>query len=161
MNTRPHCALTHDQEHGAALVEFALLAPLFLLLIFSAIEVGLMLFTQMTMQYALREGVRYAVVNHGVTGASPDFNLVVQTIRDGSMGFYDSLNPVYEVSIDGHKTTYTNPAAFGSGMFGARGAVVRVQLNLSWPLVTPLVQTALGMHDYHFSVATTMQNEKS
>ena len=160
MNPHPHCALTRDPEHGAALVEFALLAPLFFLLIFSAIEVSLMLFTQMTMQYALREGVRYAVVDHGVAGASPNFNRVVQTIRDGSMGFYDKLNPVYEVSIDGHKTTYTDPSAFGNGMFGARGTVVQVRLNLSWPLVTPLVQTALGMHNYNFSVATTMQNEK-
>jgi len=160
MRKHPHSDLTQDKERGAALVEFALVAPIFLLLIFSAIEAGLMLFTQTTMQYALREGMRYAIVDHGVRGSDPNYDSVLQTIKDGSMGFYNRLHPVYEITVDGRKTTYTNPASFSQGMFGTRGNLVQVKLSLSWPLITPLVQGVLGMREYRFEVATTTQNEK-
>lgn len=47
-----------DQEHGAAAVEFALVAPVLLLLVFGMISFGLALTTQLNLNQAAREGVR-------------------------------------------------------------------------------------------------------
>lgn len=47
---------------GAAVVEFALVISLFLTLIFGIIDFGWYFFTQHTLQYATREGMRLALV---------------------------------------------------------------------------------------------------
>jgi len=51
-----------DKQHGTAMVEFAILLPLLLLLVFGMTEFGRMLYTKSTLTHAAREGVRRAVV---------------------------------------------------------------------------------------------------
>ena len=46
-------------ERGAAAVEFALVMPLLLLLVFGIVEFGLIMNRQITVTHAAREGVRY------------------------------------------------------------------------------------------------------
>lgn len=48
---------------GQALVEFALVAPLFFLLLFGIVEAGRFVFYYETLNNATREGARYAIVN--------------------------------------------------------------------------------------------------
>ena len=55
-----------DRRASVAL-EFALIAPMMILLLFGTIEAGLMLMTDATMELAVRSGTRY-----GVTGAGGD-----------------------------------------------------------------------------------------
>lgn len=50
-------------ERGAAMVEFAILLPLFLLIIAGIVDFGRAFFTQIALTNAAREGVRYAVIN--------------------------------------------------------------------------------------------------
>lgn len=60
-----------DQEHGAAAVEFALVAPVLLLLVFGMISFGLALTTQLNLNQAAREGVRaYAFEGGDPTGVT-------------------------------------------------------------------------------------------
>src|SRR3954447_23114830 len=53
------------RRDGQALVEFALVAPLFFLLLFSLIEFGRAVYYVQMLNNAAREGARYAIV-HGV-----------------------------------------------------------------------------------------------
>ena len=52
-------------SRGQALAEFALVAPVFFLLLFSIIEGGRFIFYYETLNNATREGARYAIV-HGM-----------------------------------------------------------------------------------------------
>jgi Flp pilus assembly protein TadG len=55
-------------ERGAAAVEFALVMPLLLLLVFGIVEFGLIMNRQITVTHAAREGARYYSLP-GITGA--------------------------------------------------------------------------------------------
>ena len=55
-------------ERGAAAVEFALVMPLLLLLVFGIVEFGLIMNRQITVTHAAREGARYYSLP-GVTAA--------------------------------------------------------------------------------------------
>jgi hypothetical protein len=55
---------------GQALVEFAFVLPVFLLLVYSIIEFGRYVYTVQILNNAAREGARYAIV-HGSTSLCP------------------------------------------------------------------------------------------
>lgn len=56
---------------GQAMVEFALVAPLFFVLLFGIIEAGRFIFFYETLAHATREGARYAIVNGANTLGCP------------------------------------------------------------------------------------------
>jgi Flp pilus assembly protein TadG len=59
-----------QSRRGQALAEFAIVAPLFFLLLFSIVEVGRFVFAYEVANNAVREGTRYAIV-HGSNSLSP------------------------------------------------------------------------------------------
>lgn len=151
-------------QRGAAVVEFALVAVIYLLLLVSIVELGLMFSVNLSMQYAVREGARYAVV--GRSDLDPDrtdpqrYRAVVQKIKDSSMGFWPQVSPVISVSINGGAPhDYAASGEYVSGMFGNSGDIVALQLKCSWPLVTPLMGTFFTDGIYRFTVGATMRNE--
>jgi hypothetical protein len=89
------------RRRGQALVEFSLVAPIFLLLLFSIIEFGRAVYYIQILNNAAREGARYAIV-HGFeasnpSGPNPGFPLtppnadpyalnVKQVVRDFAVG---------------------------------------------------------------------------
>ncbi|RJR33847.1 MAG: pilus assembly protein [Deltaproteobacteria bacterium] len=50
------------KQRGASTVEFALIAPLFIALLFAIVEFGMILYTKGMLTHAAREGARYGVV---------------------------------------------------------------------------------------------------
>jgi Flp pilus assembly protein TadG len=56
------CRLCRKNRGGAAVVEFAIVAPVFFLLVFGMIEYGRMVMVQQILTNASREGARYAVI---------------------------------------------------------------------------------------------------
>jgi len=54
-------------RRGATAVEFALLAPVFLLMFFGVFEVGRAMWIKSSMQFAVEEAARYAMVNTSAT----------------------------------------------------------------------------------------------
>lgn len=55
----------HDGERGASLVEFAVVLPLFILLVFGIMEAGWFFSQSVELRNAAREGARLAVVDYG------------------------------------------------------------------------------------------------
>jgi Flp pilus assembly pilin Flp len=73
--------MAHRDEGGAAAVEFALLLPLIVLLLFGIIEFGLAFNTRIQATNAAREGARMAIVgigNWGNIGGGTSFWQAVQ-----------------------------------------------------------------------------------
>ncbi len=68
-----------NADRGAALVEFALILPLLILLVFGVIEFGRGYHTKTTLTHAAREGVRVAALESGdpastVRAAAPNLD---------------------------------------------------------------------------------------
>lgn len=63
--TRDAGGTTSEGEHGASLVEFALLAPFLLLLLLGIIEFGYLFGQYNDVRHGAREGARLAAVNAG------------------------------------------------------------------------------------------------
>ena len=57
------------RERGAAMVEFAVVVPLFALLVFGIVEAGWYFAEQVEIRNAAREGARLAVVDYGSANA--------------------------------------------------------------------------------------------
>lgn len=155
-----------ERQAGAATIEFAVVAAVYLVLLLAIVEFGVLFLVNLTMQHAVREGARYAVT--GRSDLDPDrsnprrYNAVIQNIKNNSMGFYPLLGPTIEVSINGaNPTAYADPALYNGGMFGGPGDLVVLRLDCAWPIMTPLVKPlfALTGGEYRFSVAATMRNE--
>lgn len=137
------------RQRGSSVVEMALIAPVVLLLMVGIVELSLMFFTTLTMQYAVREGARSSI-----TGQS-SYLATIQKIKDSSMGMYDRVAPVITVN----QTSYASATDYTSNMFGGPGDIVVLQLDCTWSLATPMLAAFFSDGRYHFTVATTMRNE--
>lgn len=145
------------RQSGATLVEMAIIAPVFLLVLVAIIELSMMFFATLTMQYAVREASRFAITGRSSeTGAANQqrYNSVIAKIRDNAMGMCDQGTPV--ISVNG--TQYSSKT-YSNGMFGAPGDIVVIQLDCSWPVTTPLLSSMFTKGVYQYTVAATMRNE--
>ncbi|WP_235922809.1 TadE/TadG family type IV pilus assembly protein [Rugamonas aquatica] len=147
------------RQRGATVVEMALVMPVFLLVMIGVIELAMMYFSNLTMQYAVREGSRYAIT--GLADADPNasnqqrYQAIIQKIKDSSTGMYAKVSPV----ITTNNVTYTDSSSYNAAMFGAAGDILVIQIDCYWPLATPLLKPFFTDGKYHFVVATTMLNE--
>ena len=127
---------------GAALVEFTIFAPLFVVASIYTADFGLYYFSQMKVQNAAQAGAQYAIVN----AASPPFSSINDTTISSSTNYYcpSSLStPVAlnstcsDGSIAGKYITVSSQATYNTlvrfGLFSnatyplAGSAMVRVQ----------------------------------
>lgn len=155
---------------GAAAVEFALVAPLLFLLLFGIIDLALMFWVNLSMQYAVREGTRYAVTGQSDLDPNADANAqqrylaVIEKIKLSSMGMYDQLDPRITVTNYGNDGSNPRTASYDPGapeptLFGGPGDIIVLQLNnCTWTKLTVLAPF-FSDGKYTFNVATTMRNE--
>lgn len=136
MRRRIPAATCPPSSRGQALAEFALVAPVFFLLLFSIIEGGRFIFYYETLNNATREGARYAIV-HGMnsfdcTGppekpdldpCDPSGEDVRQRVRDAAIG------------IPGAAITIT-PQWFDDN---GRGSTVTVTASFAYSSLVPIV----------------------
>lgn len=152
------------KQGGIATLEFALVAPVLFLLLCIAMDLGVALWVNLTMQYAVREGARYAVTGQSNLDPSATnqqrYEAVLQEIKVSSMGLYNYVSPSYVITINGGTSqTYSTQASYSTGMFGNPGDIVVLQINCIWPLLTPLIKPFFANGKFSFSVAATMRNE--
>jgi Flp pilus assembly protein TadG len=139
---------------GQSLVEFALLAPVFFLLVFGVLDFGRVLFTQMTLQHALREAGRYAVTGRRLPGTNPKTgNLYtrIESIKQIAQNAAAGLS-VVNISI--------SSVLGGNGSAGGPRDTVTVSLTTNLKLITPMIGRYFGSTGvYTFTVSTTFLNE--
>jgi TadE-like protein len=132
MNRRPSILDRRTRQRprrGQALVEFALVAPIFFLVLFSIVEAGRFIFYYETLNNATREGARYAIV-HGEqsfdpTGPphDPGGADVIAKVRQSATGM---AGPALTVT----PTWYTT---------NERGMTVKVAASYTYNSLIPLV----------------------
>jgi hypothetical protein len=71
------CRTCRRKRQGAAVVEFAVVAPVFILLIFGMIEIGRAIMVEQVLTNAAREGARVAVLD----SANPTHDVIVGKVQ--------------------------------------------------------------------------------
>jgi Flp pilus assembly protein TadG len=107
------CRLCRKNRGGAAAVEFAVVVPVFFLMVFGMIEFGRMVMVQQVITNGSREGARIAVLD-GTTG--DDVEASVTTYLEGSQvfGATVSVDPTEPSSAGyGEPVTVTVTIPFG------------------------------------------------
>jgi Flp pilus assembly protein TadG len=111
------------RDRGAAAVEFALLLPVLLLLVFGLIDFGRALNAQITLTQAAREGARLAALGQSgvasrtqaaATGLSP----VSVGVTACPAGAGSGVNAVVQVS---YTFSFVTPVSAIAGLFGKPG----------------------------------------
>ena len=115
------------RDRGVAAVEFALLLPMLLLLIFGIIDFGRALNAQITLTQAAREGARIASVDNPLTGAPYPVTTVQSVTVNAATG------------LSGVTAAVTNACQANSGL-GA--SPVAVKASYSFTFVTPVSSIA-------------------
>ena len=143
----PRHSRTRRRTAGQAMVEFALVAPMFFLLLFGIIEAGRFIFYYETLSHATREGARYAIVNGANTLGCPSGpaapgssacdtagDNVVTRVRQSAFGLVGG-----SVTVD--RCWWYASCDFGTHGDGdnARGATVTVTANYTYSSLIPLV----------------------
>src|SRR4029453_7599797 len=117
------------RQRGVATIEFAICAPILLLLMLATAEVGRMLIQYNTLNKAVRDGARYAV-REAAAGSPllPGLTVGTVAVTDAGAGF---------VAVS---ATYTYQPMLGAALptFGSRGAI-----TTSIPLTATVVMRAL------------------
>jgi len=145
-----------SQRHGGqALVEFALVAPMLFLLLFSIVEFGRFVYYANVLNDATREGTRYAIV-HGAKALCPSGPLpggpppptnacdqtgqkVIDTVRRFAIGVIPDGD--FQIYVCWGTPDPSNPgsAAFCNQTNNGRGEPVRVTLEYRFKTLVPIV----------------------
>jgi len=121
-------------SRAQALVEFALVAPLFFLLIFAAINFGRYVYYVQILNNAAREGARYAIV-HGSNSLNP----TGPTSSDPSGNAVKSVVRSYAVGVIGDSTVLVVNPSWNPTSLNTRGTRVTVQVTYPFHSVIPVV----------------------
>ena len=141
----------HDACRGQSLVEFAMVAPLFFVLIFGIIDFGRLFFTQQTLQFALREAGRYAVTGQHMKSGTNTLSRV-ESIR--------SIAQQYAVGLLTDPSAIQISSGGTTNYAGGPGDTVVVSLETKLHLITPIIGQFFGANGvYDFTVSTAFRNE--
>jgi Flp pilus assembly protein TadG len=133
---------SNDRERGAALVELAICATVFLTVLFGVIEFGRALWVHNALSDAARRGARFAINNPADSTDSVKNVVVFGDAAGGTKPLVDHL------SIDNVEVQYSN---FRLG----RGTVTVSIRNYDFNLTIPLVGRKIQMPAY----STTLTGE--
>ncbi len=139
---------TRGRRRGQALVEFALVAPFFFLLLFSLIEFGRAVYYIQVLNNAAREGARYAIVHgaevagcpsgpmplgYGANPCDPSGARVVGAVKDAAIGIIDPGIAVFAVTVRWCDTPAC-PGTLGDGT-NERNQTVKVDVSYTYEAV--------------------------
>jgi Flp pilus assembly protein TadG len=142
----------HRRGRGQALVEFALVIPLFLLLLVGLFDLGRAVFAYNTLTNAAREGARTAIVNQYkpsiITRAKQQTAIV--ELNDPSV----TIN-FYQVKADGTPNTSAQCALV------AVGCLAVVSFEATYMPITPFISNIIFKNGVTFTARSVLSVEYS
>ena len=138
-------------RRGQSAVEFAMVAPLFFLLVFGITDFGRLFFTQVTLQHALREAGRYAVTGQKYGGGTNRVDSIKAKAQQYAVGLIQDPSQIHVTSVIGGVNS--------NNFAGGPGSVVVVSLATKLKFITPFIGHFFPGGVYDFTVSTTFKNE--
>lgn len=140
------------RDAGQSLVEFALVIPVFLLLLVALFDVGLAVFSYNTLTNAAREGARTAIVNQdqATVVARAKSSTAIVELADPSV-----VVKFYQVATDGSPDTSKpcSPAAVG--------CLAVVSFEATYRPITPIISNILFKNGVTFVAKSVLPVEYS
>jgi len=159
---------------GQSLVEFALVLPVFLLIVFGLIDVGRFVFMSSTLSQAAREGARLGSVEASYrgstdpacgTGGGPvcpanDSALLshISTAANRMMTPFGNVSNTYMTCVQAPPAG-TPPSGSWTGSscsFHAPGSLISVRVTATYVPITPVISTLFGTRTLSGSASMTI-----
>lgn len=135
-----------DSERGQSLVEFALIFPIFILVLVGLFDLGRAVFAYNTISNASRESVRVAIVNQ--TTAAVQGEALKQAV---SLGLVPADVTISYIDPD-------DPTAFCAAPYGI-GCVASVTVQYDYSAATPVISQIIG--PFTMTATTQMPVERT
>ena len=133
-----------SHRRGSVLVEGALSMLPLLALLFGILDLSIAIFVKNTLQYAVCQGVRYAVTSQTKPGLGHD-DSIRSVVKNYTLGFLDYMSPGGD-GMSRIAITYYDPvtlaAVTGNGSNVGGNIVVVKADGLSWAWMVPLLRSA-------------------
>ena len=126
---------------GEGLVEFALVVPLFFLLLFGIIDLGHLYFVQVTLENAVRQAGRYAVTGQKMPGETR-LSSIVKVAQKSAPGL--DLSQILISSGQGGSSVSSNGTPTAAGL---PGDTVTISLTTNLKLFTNMLGHFFGTND--------------
>lgn len=140
-------------RRGSVLVESALATLPTLALLWGIFDIGFAIFVKNTMNFAVRQGVRYAVTSQTMPGLGHD-DSIKTAVKTYSLGLADALSPDRN-GMNRIQITYYDPVTLavvaGANSNSGGNIVVVSATGLSWAWMIPLLRNTAPLQ---FSVAS-------
>jgi hypothetical protein len=150
---RVHKRLRHllTDARGTELVEAAFVTPLLLLLTFSIVDFGSILYCYLALENGVSQATRFAVTGNVMPGLSR-----VDSIKTAMR------NATPTLTIPDEAFSFTHMPAGGSGWTGGAGGpgdVGKVTVTYTWTGITPLLRPLFPGGRVTMRVESAMKNE--
>jgi Flp pilus assembly protein TadG len=138
-------------SRGSTLIEAALITPLLLLLTFSIVDFGALLYIYLSLESGVTQATRFAITGTATPGMSRE-----EAIRDAMRQATPTL-----ALPDGAFTFSFMPAGASSWSSGTGGPgdIGRVTVNYTWNIMTPLIRPFFTGGQVNVRVESAMKNE--
>jgi len=172
---------------GITAVEFALIAPVFLLFVLGIIEFGLVQYASATLEGATMQSARMGKTGYTDDGISRE-DYIISVVEDRASGLLDPAllsidtqtygqfdhihepepitndvngNGIYDAG-DAYEDINGNAqwdADMGAAGLGGAGDIVVYTVTYEWPLMTPLISSVIGQDSIPLSSSVVVRNE--
>ena len=138
-------------SRGSTLVEAALITPLLLLLTFSIVDFGALLYIFLSLESGVSQATRFAVTNTATPG---------MTREQSIMAAMRQATPTLTLDDSAFVFSFMPPGAtVWSNGPGGPGDIGRVSVNYTWNIMTPLVRPFFTGGRVTLRVESAMKNE--
>ena len=134
--------LKHRAEGGQGLAEFALVFPIFIVMVFGLFDIGRAVFTYNSLTNAAREAARLAIVNQDealVASRARDmaFGVAIDTTDPDLVAYYrKGPNPDVETNDECDNSDEEREISVG--------CVALIRPTTTWTAITPVIGTLIG-----------------
>jgi Flp pilus assembly protein TadG len=143
------------REGGQSLVEFALVFPLFMLLIFGIFDAGRLIYTYNTVSNAARDGARVAIVNQSTSGTD-----TCDTTSATAWSVGCALQSAIGLGLQPADVVvqYRDPTDTGPCAAPLIGCIASVEVTGTYRALTPVIGQIIG--DVALTSTTKMAIER-
>jgi Flp pilus assembly protein TadG len=138
-------------SRGSTLVEAAIITPLLLLLTFSIVDFGALLYIYLSLESGVTQATRFAVTGAATPG---------MTREDAIKNAMRQATPTLTLPDSAFTFSFMPPGAstWSSGA-GGPGDIGRVTVNYTWNIMTPLIRPFFSGGQVNVRVESAMKNE--
>ena len=129
------------RDEATSVTEFALVAPFFIVVLFAAIQIGVVMLIQNALEAAAREAARYAITGQTDAGVSREAAIkskVLSVLDIYTGGIIKPIDVVINVKAYPNLPSLEAAGTPVSNTFGIAGQAVLYEISYKWDTLFPI-----------------------